>query len=152
MTFVYVMMFHTHTHTAEWERLLCEARVETHQPVGLIIGSGSDGQDLGGAVEAQRRGRCHQVHDGLQRPGLQRVQTVLLRVDVHHAALRPANQAEAPYDWSRTHTSHAHNLQVQVSFCFWGVCHRQVFLNNSYFVLNDFWKVKWLKTNTPSAV
>ncbi len=64
----------------------------THQSVGLVVRFGSDGQDLGGAVEAQGARLCHQVHDGLQRSGLQLLHAVLLRVDVHHAALRPADE------------------------------------------------------------
>lgn len=65
---------------------------QTHQSVRLVVRARSDGQDLCGVVEAQRRRRRQQVHDGLQRFGFALEQTVLLWVDVHDSRLRATNQ------------------------------------------------------------
>lgn len=71
---------------------ICNHNPHTHQSVSLVVRSWSDGQDLCGVVEAQRRCRRQQVHDGLQRFGFDLEQTVLLWVDVHHSRLRATNQ------------------------------------------------------------
>lgn len=57
---------------------------DMNQSGSLVVSPGGNGQDLGGGVEAERGGRVHQVHDGLQRLGVVLPHTLLLRVHVHH--------------------------------------------------------------------
>lgn len=49
------------------------AVLRPYQSHSLVLGSGSDGQDLRGGVKGQRRRRGQQVHHCFQRPRIGRV-------------------------------------------------------------------------------